>query len=252
MFPVPPALRCLSHPSTPLLQPATASLQHAGGGLQSARAHCTAHPRKRVVGKHGTEEVQNFPQRPATTRELPLVPPNGNRARRSAKAALGVAGGCFGPTFLRPMASLIFVVQFLRWLPPVRQRSVSTGTITTIQILIAPWWWCRPDCASQQVRCAFRRPTCGAGLPDTPHGTTPAYQAKDVPLLILGIGTSTAFARRVEAYLEDRATPVGALHRPPKPSRGGYWGSWPFGQIYEKCMLRNLGLLGERRMHTGV
>ena len=68
----------------------------------------------------------------------------------------------------------------------------------------------------------------------------------------LSAAISTAFARRVEAYLEDCATPVGALHRPPKPSWGGYWGSWPFGQIYEKCTLRSLGLLGERRMYTGV
>eukprot|EP00966_Prymnesium_polylepis_P034717 807228-Prymnesium_polylepis.1 len=32
--PVLPAPHCLLHPSTPSLQPATASLQHAGGGLQ--------------------------------------------------------------------------------------------------------------------------------------------------------------------------------------------------------------------------
>jgi hypothetical protein len=90
---------------------------------------------------------QNFPQRPATTRELSLVPPNGNWARRSAKAALGVAGGCFGRTFPRPRASLIFAVQLLRWLPPVRQRSVSTRTITTDRK-----WYPRGSGAAQTAR----------------------------------------------------------------------------------------------------
>eukprot|EP00966_Prymnesium_polylepis_P110332 2552950-Prymnesium_polylepis.1 len=69
-----------------------ASLQHTGGVFQRVASHCNAHPRKRVVGKHGTEKVQNFPQLPAPAQESPLVPSNGNRARRSAKAALGVAG----------------------------------------------------------------------------------------------------------------------------------------------------------------
>ena len=84
--------------------------------------------------------------------------------------------------------------------------------------LIPPWQRCRSDCASQQACCAFRRPTRCAGLPDTPHDTTPTYRAKDASLCSLSAAISTAFARRVEAYLEDCATPVGALHRPPKPS----------------------------------
>eukprot|EP00966_Prymnesium_polylepis_P181288 4199046-Prymnesium_polylepis.1 len=42
--------------------------------------------------RSGEARYRGGTELPATTRELPLVPPNGNRARRSAKAALGVAG----------------------------------------------------------------------------------------------------------------------------------------------------------------
>ena len=118
--------------------------------------------------------------------------------------------------------------------------------------MVPPWQWCRSDCASQQVRCAFRRPTRCAGLPDTLHGTTPAYQAKDASLCSLSAAISTAQANQGGSQHGDRATIIMSPPGSPKPSWGGYWGSWPFGQIYEKCTLRSLGLLGERRMHTGV
>eukprot|EP00966_Prymnesium_polylepis_P140930 3254753-Prymnesium_polylepis.1 len=58
----------------------------------------------------------------------------------------------------------------------------------------------------------------------------PAYQAKDVSLCSLSaaIGSfGTALTNQGGSQHEDCATPVGAPHRPPNPSWGGYWGGTP-------------------------
>ena len=134
------------------------------------------------------------------------------------KPALRVTGGCFEPTYFQARASLIFCGAT----PPLAPTGPAALSIGRDQYyssqMIPPWQWCRSDCATQQACCAYRLPTRCAGLPDTPHDTTPTYRAKDASLCSLSAAISTAFARRVEAYLEDCATPVGALHRPPKPS----------------------------------
>eukprot|EP00966_Prymnesium_polylepis_P009016 207929-Prymnesium_polylepis.1 len=51
----------------------------------------------------------------------------------------------------------------------------------------------------------------------------PAYRAKNASLCVPIIATSTALINQPGMQRKDRATPVGALHRPPKPSWGGYW-----------------------------
>jgi hypothetical protein len=136
--------------------------------------------------------------------------------------------------------------------PPVRQRSVSTRTITTDRK-----WYPRGSGAAQTARRNMYA-VHSADLHAAPgcltrrHGTTPAYQAKDASLCSLSAAISTAQANQGGSQHGDRATIIMSPPGSPKPSWGGYWGSWPFGQIYEKCTLRSLGLLGERRMHTGV
>ena len=90
--------------------------------------------------------------------------------------------------------------------------------------------------------------TLCAELPDTLHGTTPAYQAKDASLCSLSAAISTALTNQGGSQHEDCATTIGS----PKASWGGYWGSWLICQICKKYLLRGLGLLGERRKHMGV
>eukprot|EP00966_Prymnesium_polylepis_P324101 7380188-Prymnesium_polylepis.2 len=104
-----------------------------------------------------------------------------------------------------------------------------------------PWQWRHSDCASQQARCAYRRLARCAAPPDTPRGTTPTYRAKTASLYIPSVVISTALINLVGMIHTDRATTAGATYRPPKSSWGGYWASWLFGRICEKCTLRSLG-----------
>jgi hypothetical protein len=147
MFPVLPALRCLSHPYTiatarySLASACRRRLAECQGAL-----HCTA-PRKRVVGKHGTEEVQNFPQLPDSR---PWSHPSETGRGGQRKQRWGLLG--------------------LVWanLPPAQGQSDFCGTIPPLASagpaalsidrdhyyssqMIPPWQWCHSesDCASQ-------------------------------------------------------------------------------------------------------
>ena len=73
-------------------------------------------------------------------------------------------------------------------------------------------------------RCAFRRPTHCARLPDTPHG----YQAKDASLCSLSAAISTALTNQGGSQHEDCATTIESPPGSPKPSWDGYLGSWRF------------------------
>ena len=162
---------------------------------------------------------QNVPQLPWSQS---LVPSNENRAWRSVKPALRVTGGCFEPTYFQARASLIFCGTT----PPLASTGPAALSIDRDQYyssqMIPPWQWCHSDCASQQVRCAFRRPTRCAGLPDTLHGTTPAYQAKDASLCSLSAAISTALTNQGGSQHEDRATTIGSPPGSPKSSLCGY------------------------------